>query len=187
MTRETRIGMLIGLLFIFAFGLVLSELYGPAQPPTTASVQDGGPDDFAPAAENIQPRHVQRIHRRQPQPQPPQRQRQVPRQTETRQQQPQPTYFEYTVQTGDNLTTIARRFLQDDSRAAVARIYQANVDRLQSPDRLVVGEAIGAARAGGLHVGGARMAVAQGEGEELEEAFGELGPGLLHEPGKRGD
>ncbi|MFP4353917.1 MAG: LysM peptidoglycan-binding domain-containing protein [Phycisphaerae bacterium] len=146
MTRETRIGMLIGLLFIFAFGLVLSELYGPAQAPRTASVQDTEPDGFAPAPENIQPQHVRRIHRRQPQQrrveaQPRQPQRQVPDE-QPRQDQPRPSYFEYTIQTGDNLTTIARRFLRDDSRAAVARIYQANVDRLQSPDRLVVGTRI---------------------------------------------
>ena len=45
----------------------------------------------------------------------------------------------YVVRRGDNLTGIARRFLNDDSPAAVRRIYSANQDKLQSPDWLPVG------------------------------------------------
>ncbi|MGB2822248.1 MAG: hypothetical protein WBF17_14785, partial [Phycisphaerae bacterium] len=41
MTKETRIGLLVGLLFIVAFGLVLSELTGPdSSPPAPAAAEE---------------------------------------------------------------------------------------------------------------------------------------------------
>ena len=45
----------------------------------------------------------------------------------------------YVVQRGDNLTKIARKVLNDDSRAAVRRLHEANKDRIADPDRLSVG------------------------------------------------
>ena len=45
----------------------------------------------------------------------------------------------HVVRSGDNLTRIAKRYLNDDSRSAVLKIYAANRDKLQSPDRLPVG------------------------------------------------
>jgi nucleoid-associated protein YgaU len=45
----------------------------------------------------------------------------------------------YVVQRGDSLTTIARKVLNDDSPAAVKKIYNANKDRLPGPNRLSVG------------------------------------------------
>jgi len=45
----------------------------------------------------------------------------------------------YVVRSGDSLTTIARRMLGDDSRVAIMKIFDANRDKLQSPDRLSVG------------------------------------------------
>ncbi len=45
----------------------------------------------------------------------------------------------YTVRRGDNLTKIAREVLQDDSRSAVRKLYEANRDKLSSPDTLPVG------------------------------------------------
>jgi len=48
----------------------------------------------------------------------------------------------YVVRRGDNLTRIARITLHDDSRAAVLKIYNANRDKLSSPDRLPVGLAL---------------------------------------------
>ena len=45
----------------------------------------------------------------------------------------------YVVQSGDNLTRIARKMLNDGSRNAVERIYQANKDKLQSPDSITEG------------------------------------------------
>jgi len=45
----------------------------------------------------------------------------------------------YVVQRGDSLTEIARRFLRDDSPAAVRKLFNANRGTLQSPDMLQVG------------------------------------------------
>ncbi len=45
----------------------------------------------------------------------------------------------YVVQSGDNLTRIARKMLNDGSRNAVDRLYQANKDKLQSPDSITEG------------------------------------------------
>jgi len=45
----------------------------------------------------------------------------------------------YVVRDGDNLTRIAERTLNDDSRQAVMRIYDANRDRLSNPDFVTVG------------------------------------------------
>lgn len=45
----------------------------------------------------------------------------------------------YLVRHGDNLTKIARSLLNDDSPAAVRRIFDANRDKLDSPDCLPVG------------------------------------------------
>lgn len=48
----------------------------------------------------------------------------------------------YVVRHGDNLTRIARITLNDGSRTAVLRLYNANRDRLSSPDHLPVGLAL---------------------------------------------
>jgi len=45
----------------------------------------------------------------------------------------------YVVRRGDNLTKIARRMLNDDSQAAVMRIFKANADKLTDPNNLPVG------------------------------------------------
>jgi nucleoid-associated protein YgaU len=45
----------------------------------------------------------------------------------------------YVVQRGDRLITIARRMMNDDSPAAVRKLYEANRGVLDSPDRLKIG------------------------------------------------
>lgn len=45
----------------------------------------------------------------------------------------------YVVQRGDRLTAIARRLMNDDSPAAVRKLYEANRGVLDSPDRLKIG------------------------------------------------
>ncbi len=45
----------------------------------------------------------------------------------------------HVVQRGDNLTTIARKYLDDASRAAVTKIIEANRDKISDPDHLVIG------------------------------------------------
>jgi len=48
----------------------------------------------------------------------------------------------YVVQRGDSLTSIARRFLHDESPAAVRKIFLANRGRMDGPDQLDVGVAL---------------------------------------------
>lgn len=45
----------------------------------------------------------------------------------------------YVVQSGDNLTRIARKVLRDGSSDAVHRLFEANKDKLDDPDSIVVG------------------------------------------------
>jgi nucleoid-associated protein YgaU len=45
----------------------------------------------------------------------------------------------YVVQSGDNLTRIARKVYQNDSRDVVEKLYQANRDKLQDPDSVYQG------------------------------------------------
>jgi len=45
----------------------------------------------------------------------------------------------YVVRHGDSLTKIARKMLDDDSRASVMKLYNANKDRLRDPNDLPVG------------------------------------------------
>jgi len=51
-----------------------------------------------------------------------------------------PEYFEYTVQFGDTLSEIAEKHLGSQSR--YREVYEANKDRMASPDHLRVGKAI---------------------------------------------
>ena len=53
MTRDTRIGLLVGLLFILAFGLILSELTNPELPPPEEPpvIDDGMPRVYQPVVE----------------------------------------------------------------------------------------------------------------------------------------
>jgi len=48
-------------------------------------------------------------------------------------------YVVRVVRRGDTLSRIARSVLKDDSRSAVMRIYNANRDKISSPDELPVG------------------------------------------------
>jgi nucleoid-associated protein YgaU len=52
---------------------------------------------------------------------------------------PAPARRSYTVQRGDNLWRIAQRQMNDGSAAAVQRLFEANRDKLTSPDTIVVG------------------------------------------------
>jgi hypothetical protein len=51
-----------------------------------------------------------------------------------------PEFFEYTVQLGDTLSAISEKFLGSQSR--FREVYEANKDRMASPDHLRVGKAI---------------------------------------------
>lgn len=59
--------------------------------------------------------------------------------------EPELDFIEYTVEFGDTLSGISERFLGSQSR--FREIYEANKDRMDSPDRLRVGKAIRIPRA----------------------------------------
>lgn len=61
-------------------------------------------------------------------------------QLDTAPKSPRVDYHDYTVQLGDTLSEIAERFL--GSQARYLEIYEANKDRIASPDRLQIGKAI---------------------------------------------
>ena len=175
MTRETRIGLLVGLAFIVTFGLVLSELTGVAGPSSAARTtevalaeleQPGWSPVIEPlpiaAAEPRKPKARRVAVRTGQQPQQPVRLAATnaqPLRSQAKQtpemdldqlrryfavsaadrQTCRPSGRAYVVREGDNLSKIARRTLNDGSRSAVMKIYDANRDKLSSPDMLPVG------------------------------------------------
>ena len=185
MTRDTRIGLLVGLLFILAFGLILSELTNPELPPAE---QPPVPVDGQPlvAPDHVRPREPERyvirqhgdewreeVYRPREQETPvvvadPPRHVEQPHYESLAavRQDPvvverQPAYEElsieqleqrygiggaeqtaprtYVVQSGDTLTSIARRMMGNESRQTVDRLYQANRGWIADPDNIPVG------------------------------------------------
>ena len=154
MTRETRIGLLVGLVFIFAFGLILGELTNDAEAPPleAASLRDvdylaremeGSPtvhEARTPAigARTRRPRRVEparRAERTEP-----------ARRTSSRRPEPEPrrvdprtTTRHYRTMRGDTLTTIARKAYGADNGNLYRIIYRANRDKLPSENVVPVG------------------------------------------------
>ncbi len=167
MTRETRIGLLVGLMFIIAFGLILSELTGAGSKdsPRTAETPRRAPDKrrvsrkASPPARDGRNRLAAVPRRgadardatnRQPAEDARRRSdveeldleqwgRRFPPDQPAGREPPRRRVRYYVVQRGDNLTKIARKTLNDTSRAAVMKIYNANRDKLTSPDNVPVG------------------------------------------------
>ncbi len=150
MTRETRIGLLVGLVFIFAFGLILGELTNDAEAPplTAASLRDV--DYLAREMEGSPTVHEARtpaIGHRTRRATPPRRTRRVepsprpdrPRRTEPRRVDPRTTTRRYRTMRGDTLTTIARKAYGDDNGHLYRIIYRANRDKLPSENVVPVG------------------------------------------------
>jgi nucleoid-associated protein YgaU len=151
MTRETRIGLLVGLVFIFAFGLILGELTNDAEAPPleAASLRDvdylaremqGSPDTDEARA----PVLGSRDRRRTPDGQPRRAERETtsrrePRRTERRRVDPRFTTRRYRTVRGDTLTTIARKAYGNDNGHLYRIIYRANRDTLPSVDVVPVG------------------------------------------------
>jgi len=181
MTKETRIGLLVGLLFIVAFGLVLSELTGTdAAPPAPAAMEENiesyaptpvieevlhpagplasGPPAPAPPGEGIAAVEVSLGHRAahadrggvisaeispgpavlaatdeapRPSPRPP-----SPAPAAVR----PPRRRVYTVQPDDNLIRIARKVYGRDNEMLYKRIFEANRGVLVDESTVDIGQ-----------------------------------------------
>ncbi|MFP3937711.1 MAG: LysM peptidoglycan-binding domain-containing protein [Phycisphaerae bacterium] len=160
MTRETRIGLVVGLLFIIAFGLVLSELTGTASgpgEPDMASAEESSRESPVPVSHES-PAAVERRTLAA------ERDNSASQQRESEssdadsaeeEEAPAPTGADrsqalehtqrartagavYTVRSGDTLVDIAERFY--GSRRKYRRILEANADRVDDPGALKVGD-----------------------------------------------
>lgn len=156
MTHETRIGLLVGLVFIVMFGLVLSELMRTDIPATATAEQEGDrpielgstiPPAVAPQAVESPPavarREAPARTRREPvaltaeaspgEAQP------APRAAPPR---PTPRPVVHTVSPGDTLTALARRYYGPQHGDKHELIFRANRSVLADESSLVVGQAL---------------------------------------------
>jgi len=178
MTRETRIGLVVGLAFIVMFGLVLSELMNSKAPRTTAVVDDAPPLPINTVPQQAQPvpappSHAQPIRHdvpasftavagaaSPPAPRSQQLQDQHLAAAPVRQQtdinllaatsssrrepqppsQPQPRNVTYRVKPGDSLYKIAQAFYGPDNGHKYVDIYRANKAILPDESTLTVGQ-----------------------------------------------
>ncbi|MFP4215542.1 MAG: hypothetical protein ACLFVH_06395 [Phycisphaerae bacterium] len=162
MTRETRIGLLVGLVFIFAFGLILGELTNDAEAPPLESASLRDVDYLAREMEGSPAVHeartptignrtrrtrraepTRRAERSEParRSEPTRRaERSEPtRRSETRRTDPRTTTRRYRTTRGDTLTTIARKAYGADNGNLYRIIYRANRDKLPSENVVPVG------------------------------------------------
>lgn len=149
MTRETRIGLLVGLVFIFAFGLILGELTHTEAPSfTPASIRDV---DYLGREVTRRPISDERTVRRQR----PRRAsgearrgRRAVRRSPSSPQGPAParrpdrTQRTYVTRRGDTLISIARRQYGRGHEGEYRRIYEANRHVLRSVDNVPVGKTL---------------------------------------------
>ena len=161
MTRDTRIGLLVGLLFILAFGLILSELTNPTPPEgTVEGARDSDRDlatyEHAQRARRAPVRIVERrapiVHRSRP----PAQELTPERSRETGERgtlmarrgdgdravvRPKPPKT-YTVRSGDSLRRIAAQIYGVGREDEYWRIYDANRDKLPDESTLAVGQVL---------------------------------------------
>ena len=163
MTRDTRIGLLVGLLFILAFGLILSELTNPTPPESTVD-NARGPDrdlatyEHARRARRAPVRIVERPAGVMRRVQPPARELTTGRDRDTRGEAERTLIARrddggrtvvrprrpktYTVRSGDNLRRIAAQMYGAGREDEYWRIFDANRDKLPDESTLAVGQVL---------------------------------------------
>ncbi|HUT56350.1 MAG TPA: LysM peptidoglycan-binding domain-containing protein [Phycisphaerae bacterium] len=166
MTRETRIAMLVGLLFIVMFGLVLSELTGSSSPPAPLTASDDPPPParkYAPVLDDQAPQPQQDLVDVALEDADETQQAGVVLRdqdsvvevevvrSDTRDQTDsdagvalvdrarKTAVRTYTVKPGDNLIKIARKEYGRQHESQYKRIREANKDRIPNERRLSVG------------------------------------------------
>jgi nucleoid-associated protein YgaU len=164
MTRETRIGLVIALVFIISFGLILSELTGGASPPRedglSVTVEASGPS-FPPIIEVSETPEVGVVATVSPEDERDDRDESpemdlislaaqdpgVPSKTETEPQRPPdgerdppPSPRTYVVRPDDTLWGIARKFYGEGSEGRYKEILSANREILSDESLVHVGQ-----------------------------------------------
>lgn len=144
MTRESRIGLLVGMVFIFAFGLMLSELTGNETEPVTASVTYDGSEVRPSPLREPMPEQLRGNPRQTPAQQVRRRHEQRPAQpaTDAGTRDRQPRALRHTVQRGETLIGLARRYYGPEEGDMYTRIHEANRDVIPDPSNLPVGREI---------------------------------------------
>ena len=151
MTRDSRIGLLVGLLFILAFGLILTEMVNPPSDDANTRQVAGDDDDVLASYTHARTARSERppvVHR-------PQRTRReaaqpsgsgmlaaVGREQETGRAADPPLARTYRVREGDTLRSIARRAYGSEYEEQYRRIYAANRDRLRSEGTVYPGQVL---------------------------------------------
>ncbi|MHC4561244.1 MAG: LysM peptidoglycan-binding domain-containing protein [Planctomycetota bacterium] len=171
MTRDTRIGLLVGLLFILAFGLILGELTNPTPPEQPRATASPPPREnlasYPHAARVREDRVIVAPRRRRPQPVTPRRDERIARAPEgdregvrengilraagregqispppQRDEIPAPQAVTYRVREGDSLSRIARTVYGPQNEHLYRRIFEANRDKLADESTLTIGQVL---------------------------------------------
>lgn len=145
MTRDSRIGLLVGLMFILAFGLILTEMINPTPPGTDPSTANGESEnlgsyrhassarrDEAPVVDRPEPERLAAYTE----------QRGNSRETSVRETDGSRPLAMYTVQRGDTLRAIASRFYGENMGDYYVRIVEANRDRMRDGSTIYVGQVL---------------------------------------------
>ena len=150
MTRDSRIGLLVGLLFILAFGLILTEMVNP--PSDDANTPQAAADDdilatytHARTARSERPPVVdrpQRSRREREEATGPSMLAAVEREPAAERQADPPLARTYRVREGDTLRSIARRAYGREHEEQYRRIYAANRERIRSEGIVYPGQVL---------------------------------------------
>ncbi|MHC4985280.1 MAG: LysM peptidoglycan-binding domain-containing protein [Planctomycetota bacterium] len=146
MTRDSRIGLLVGLLFILAFGLILTEMVNPPNDDANTSRRAGDDDVLATytharTARSERPPRVERPRREDRSTRPPMLAA-VEREREDERQVDPPLAQTYRVREGDTLRSIARRAYGAGQEDQYRRIYAANRDRMRDERTVYPGQVL---------------------------------------------
>ena len=147
MTRDSRIGLLVGLLFILAFGLILTEMVNPPSDNANTRQASDGDDNVlatythARSVRSERPPVVSRPRRDERRTQPGMLAA-VQRERDDERAEEPPLAQTYRVREGDSLRSIARRVYGAEHEAQYRRIYAANRDRIRSEGTVYPGQVL---------------------------------------------
>jgi nucleoid-associated protein YgaU len=140
MTRDSRIGLLVGLMFILSFGLILTEMINPAPPATNDPAANAESENLGSY------RHASSARAEAPVVDRPEPERLAAytgqRETSVREADGPRPLAVYTVQRGDTLRAIASRHYGENMGDYYVRIVEANRDRMRDGSTIYVGQVL---------------------------------------------